>query len=190
MQNISANSSSKEIEKWVSLFSDELFTWAFYKISDKELAEDLVQETFLAAYQKINSFENKSEPKTWLFSILKNKIADHFRRSYRNGSNTTISFEHFFDENENWIPDQKPQKWEMEDEKHLLDNFEFNQTLKNCLQKLPEKWNASIVYKFIEEKNAEQICQELDISPTNYWQILHRSKLQLRKCLEMNWFKK
>jgi len=190
MQDNSANSTSKEIENWVYLFSDELFTWAFYKTSNKEVAEDLVQETFLAAFQKADSFENKSEPKTWLFSILKNKIADHFRKVYRNNSKIEISLEYFFDENENWIENQKPKNWEFDDEKHLLDNVEFNQTLKNCLQKLPEKWNASIIYKFIEEKNADQICQELEISPTNYWQILHRSKLQLRKCLELNWFKK
>lgn len=50
-------------ENWVAQFSDELFTWAYHKTSSKETAEDLVQDTFLSAYHKIDSFEGKSHPK-------------------------------------------------------------------------------------------------------------------------------
>ncbi|MFA7327306.1 MAG: RNA polymerase sigma factor [Candidatus Kapaibacterium sp.] len=78
---------SFSIKSWVELYSDQLYTWAFYKTSDKETAEDLVQETFLAAINSFEKFEGKSEPKTWLLSILKNKIADHFRKVYRSNAN-------------------------------------------------------------------------------------------------------
>lgn len=177
------------LKSWVNLYSDSLYSWAFYKTSDKETAEDLVQETFLAAYQNFEKFGNKSEAKTWLFSILKNKIADHFRKSFRNSENATVSFNNFFDRNGDWIIEQRPQNWEPE-EGHLLDNFDFQETLRNCLDKLPEQWNSSVTLKFMEEKESNEICQELSISTTNFWQIIHRAKLQLRKCLELNWFKK
>jgi len=176
------------IKCWVELYSDHLFTWAFNKTSDKEAAEDLVQETFLAAVQGFAKFESKSEPKTWLLSILRNKIADHFRKSYRNNEKSTVSLSQFFDDNEDWILSERPQNWEMAEEQHVLDNPDFSKILANCLSKLPGQWNSSIVLKYIEEKESEKVCQELQISPTNYWQILHRAKLQLRKCLELNWF--
>ena len=72
------------IKTWVEAYSDKLYSWCLHKTSSKEIAEDLVQDTFMAAFQAINKFEGKSDPKTWLFSILNNKIADHFRRLYRN----------------------------------------------------------------------------------------------------------
>jgi RNA polymerase sigma-70 factor (ECF subfamily) len=40
------------------------------------------------------------------------------------------------------------------------------------------------------DKKTEEICQELGISTTNYWQMMHRAKLQLRECIDENWFKK
>lgn len=177
------------IKSWVMLYTPHLYTVAIYKTSDKETAEDLVQETFIAAVKGFEKFENKSEPKTWLLSILKNKIADHFRKSYRNQRDKTISIDHFFDNTENWKSSERPQNWEIADEQQLLDNTEFAATLNNCIDKLPQQWKASVMLKYLEEKKTEMVCKELEITATNYWQILHRAKLQLRKCLELNWFK-
>lgn len=179
---------SEIIKNWVSEHYDSLYSWAFYKSSDKETAENLVQETFLAAYQNYEKFEKRSEPKTFLFSILKNKIADHFRKAFRNNESKIVSTNNFFDENGDWLLEQRPQHWEHEE--HLLDNSDFQKILNDCLGKLPKQWNSSIILKFIEEKESEEICQELAISTTNFWQIIHRAKLQLRKCIELNWFKK
>ncbi len=52
-------------------------------MSSKETVEDLVQDSFLASFQSIENFEGKSQSKTWLFSILKKKISEHFRNTYR-----------------------------------------------------------------------------------------------------------
>lgn len=178
------------IKCWVELYSDSMYSWALHKTSSRETAEDLVQETFLAAVQSFSKFKGDSNPKTWLFAILNNKINDHYRSSFRKPtiSDTTI-FETLFDSNDQWKPEQRPQQW-ADDTGHLLDNNEFQQTLQNCMKNLPENWFSAIQLKFMEEKNGEIICQELGITPTNFWQILHRAKLQLRKCLELNWFKK
>lgn len=57
-----------------------------------------------------------------------------------------------------------------------------------CLKELPDAWYSAIQLKFIEQKKEEIICQELQIPTTNFWHILHRAKLQLRKCLQLKWF--
>jgi RNA polymerase sigma-70 factor (ECF subfamily) len=182
------------IKSWVNLYSDKMYTWAFFKTNNQEIAEDLVQDTFLAAFQSIAKFEGKSEPKTWLFAILKNKIAEHYRKQYRNPTITESQsgnslFDTLFDANEQWIKEQRPKEWQ-DEQANLLDDAAFINTLHGCMDKLPDNWRAAIQLKYLEEKKGELICQELEIAPTNFWQILHRAKLQLRKCLELNWFKK
>lgn len=183
------------IQGWVETFSDKLYSWALYKTSSQETAEDLVQDTFLAACQSFEKFEGRSDPKTWLFGILNNKIADHFRKVYRNPTSNkeenseNYFFKTFFDEGGDWLKKERPQAWENEDA-HLLDDTEFVKILQACLKELPDNWYAAINLKFMEQKKGEIICQELEITPTNFWQILHRAKLQLRKCLQVHWFKK
>lgn len=183
------------VKCWVELYSDKMYTWALYKTGTIEVAEDLVQDTFLAAFQSMDKFEGKSEPKTWLFAILNNKIAAHFKKQFRSPflkedlSDETPSFlDTLFDADEQWIKEQRPKEW-AEGESHLLDNEIFVNVLQTCLSQLPANGMVAIKLKYLEEKKGEVICQELGITPTNFWQILHRAKLQLRKCLEINWFK-
>ncbi|MBI5858384.1 MAG: sigma-70 family RNA polymerase sigma factor [Sphingobacteriales bacterium] len=177
---------------WVDLYSDKMYTWALHKTSSIEIAEDLVQETFLAAFQSIRKFEGKSEPQTWLFAILNNKIAEHFRKQFRNPAITesqsdTSIFDTLFDANDQWLKEQRPKQWQ-DEQTNLLDDAAFIKILQACMGKLPGNWMAAVRLKYLEEKKGELICQELGITPTNFWQILHRAKLQLRKCLEVNWF--
>ena len=180
------------IKCWVELYSDAMFTWAFHKTSSKETAEDLVQETFLAAVHGFEKFKGDSNPHTWLFSILNNKINDFYRSAYRMPVTGTASFlDQFFDSDnaDAWKPEQRPEQW-AEEAGHLLDNAEFVQVFHRCLKKLPGNWFSAIQLKFLEERKGGHICQELGITNTNFWQILHRAKLQLRKCLELNYFKR
>ncbi len=189
--------SSVIIRSWVNAYSDKMYSWALYKTSSKETAEDLVQDTFVAAFQSFEKFKEKSSPKTWLFGILNNKIADHFRKVYRlptvnesdrNPEGGKDFLDIFFDADGSWIKEQRPDSWP--DDSHLLDNPEFVKTLQACMNELPSKWFAAINLKYLEGKRGEQICQEIGITPTNFWQMLHRAKLQLRKCLENHWFKR
>lgn len=178
------------IKNWVELYSDSMFSWAVYKISSRETAEDLVQDTFLEAVHAFNKFEGKSSPKTWLFGILNNKINDHYRSKFRKGViDTTISFEDLFNENDHWKVEERPQQWPNEEE-HLLDNNEFRQTFQQCLDRLPVHWCSALHLKYIEREQSDAICQELGITVTNFWQVLHRAKLQMRKCLEVHWFRR
>jgi RNA polymerase sigma-70 factor (ECF subfamily) len=184
--------SSSILHEWVNQYSDSLYTWACYKTSDPQLAEDLVQDTFLVACKTMEQFRQQSEPKTWLFSILKNKIADHFRQQSRSVVQTT-SVEpdvllDFFEADGTWKAAQRPVEWPDADV-HLLDQAGFRTVLWQCMGKLPPAGRLAMQQKYLEAKASELICQELQITATNYWQLLHRAKLQLRKCLEKNWFK-
>ncbi len=177
---------------WVQAYTDTLYDWAYFRVSSVEDAEDLVQETFVAALKAYDNFQGKSRPKTWLFAILNNKISDYFKQKSKKGTRsleelTAIQItDSEFDEKEHWASFSNKEIWDRE-EKQLLDNPEFLKVLDLCLQDLPHKWHSAISAKYFLQKEASEICQELEISATNYWQIIHRAKLLLKKCIEANW---
>lgn len=176
------------LEQWVKDHSEELYRWAYYKTSSSETARDLVQDTFLAAAEKMATFKNESSPKTWLFSILNFKIIDVYRKKAKSPIEADFSsVSHFFDENGSWLEDKIPRQW-ADDESHLLDDPDFRRVLQKCLDALPQKWNAVMKLKYLLSKSGKEICQELDITPTNFWQMMHRAKLNLRECLNSHWF--
>lgn len=182
----STERNSTAVQEWVQMYSGSLYRWALYKVSHKETAEDLVQEAFLAALNGYDQYDGRSTPKTWLFSILKHKIADHFRRAYRASSHENVAFDAYFDEYGGWISEEKPQPWPavVNDAQEV----EIKEALGHCMDALPARWKSVFMLKFIEEYSQEKVCQELQLSATNYWQIIHRAKLQLRKCLNKNCF--
>ncbi|NOY37076.1 MAG: sigma-70 family RNA polymerase sigma factor [Chlorobi bacterium] len=182
------SSNTGTLSEWVDQYTGDLFSWAVHKISDPETAKDLVQDTFLAAAEKIGSFKGDSSPKTWLFSILNHKITDTYRKKVKQPVRTDNHiFSELFDEEGNWKKEKRPGNWH-EEEEHLLDNHEFLTVLAQCLEALPETWNTCVKLKYLSEKKGEEICQEAGLTPSNYWQIIHRAKLQLRECIEENWF--
>lgn len=186
---------AKIIEQWVAAFGDEIYKWALYKVNDKEVAEDLVQDTFFSAYKALKNFKENSSPKTWLFSILNFKIIDYYRIKMKEivvsqsslMPNTSEVDDDYFDKKGAWKEEEKPGIWQGTTP-HLLDNADFKNILDSCIEDLPENWRIAVHLKYIEEKDGNDICQELGISPSNYWQILHRAKLKLRNCLDKKWF--
>lgn len=182
------SSNNKILSEWVESYINDLYSWAFHKLSNSELASDMVQDTFLAAAEKFDSFKGNSLPKTWLFSILNHKIIDYYRKKI----NQTVSlenqsFSNFFEANGDWQESRKPKNWADNHDKHLLDNDEFRDVLRECMEALPEKWSTCVKLKYLSGKNGKEICQELNITSSNFWQIVHRAKLQLRDCVDKNW---
>lgn len=183
---------------WIDKYADDLYGYAITKCSSSELAEDFVQETFLSALNAMQLFKGNSSERTWLFSILKNKIADHYRKAstryevsdnnLSSGDESRSFLDLFFDADGEWSKKAKPKQWST-DEGNLLDDKEFQKTMEGCVGKLPGNWHTAITLKFLEEKESDDICKELSISPSNYWVIMHRAKLMLRACIEKNWFK-
>jgi RNA polymerase sigma-70 factor (ECF subfamily) len=161
-------------------------------VRDQQTAEDLVQETFLAALQA-NNFRGDAQERTWLIGILRNKICDHFRRLAREratpagDTNDVVEDRLFAGFMEGWSPE--PSRWRVDDEA-LIDNREFWEVFHACLGALPSRQAAAFVLRMMEDVDAERVCQDLDITATNLWVMLHRARCRLRACLEERWFAK
>ncbi|ATA74217.1 MULTISPECIES: RNA polymerase sigma factor [Capnocytophaga] len=175
----------QQITLWIEMYSESLLNRALYLVSDKEDAADIVQEVFLVAYTSFESFQEKSSPLTWLYNILRNKTADFYRNKYKNPVSTSLS--DFFDEDGIWT-DQSVLNFWQEISENSSEKEDFSRALDECIEKLPQRWRFLVKLYYLEEKKTEVVCQEMEISTTNMWKILQRSRLQLRKCLEINWF--
>lgn len=188
-----ANTKNMDFENWIAECADDLYRRAFLKTGKRQIAEDLVQETYVSAFKALDKFKAESSGRTWLFSILNNKIIDYYRKqasSYVVSNTERLGdalAEDGFDKNDNWKVNGIEGRWP-EDEENLLDNSDFKVVLEKCLNDLPERWRDVMLFKFRLEKEATEICQELGVSTSNYWQIIHRAKLSLKKCLELKWF--
>lgn len=179
-----------ELEKWIDDYSKALLDRAYYLLSDKEDAKDVVQEVFLSAYKSRGSFQGKSSPLTWLTSILHHKIADIYKKRYK-GDTLSFSFDRFFDKHGEWNETDILDPWEQDDNtvSALLDNSDFYQIFNECLDNLPQQWLIVVKKCYLQEQKAADICNELNLSLANYWKLLQRSRLQLRKCIDIHWFK-
>lgn len=177
--------------RWVKDFGDMLYRYALPRVSDSAIAKDLVQETFLAAWRNVDNYKGEASEKNWLFTILKNKIIDHYRKaSSRLTDNIDISEgENSFDENGHWTATTKPNDWGI-DYNTAIEQKEFYSVLEICKSKLKQIQNAVFSMKYLDGVDSDEICKELNITSANYWVLLHRAKLQLRGCLEKNWFVK
>lgn len=179
----------------MKLFGDYLFSYALLKVGNRDTAEDLVQETFVSAIKGKDNFKGDSSEKTWLVSILKNKIIDHYRKKdvLRNAAGyiaeTDDDFSrHFFEPaNGHWLAGAAPGVWS-EPADSAINNAEFDQVLQACIQKMPSRLIPVFMARFMDDEDSETICKVHGISSSNYWVIIHRAKVLIRSCLEKNWF--
>ena len=168
---------------------DYLFRYTIIRINDHEISKDLVQETFFSGLKSAKNFEGKATERTWLISILKRKIIDHYRKKNSKKGQAEVRM-NFYNDGENegdWIEERVPQSWDSEVEKKI-ENKELQHQIDLCVDKLPKKYAMVFRMKTIQEVDTEVICKELGISSSNLWVIIHRARMQLRKCLEDNWF--
>lgn len=178
---------------WVANYADYLFRYSITRLNDQEQARDVVQETFLAGLERLDNFKGVSSEKTWLTAILKNKIIDIYRKKSSGLTRDTeiedpdYQQQDFFDPVDgHWSIEHRPKEFGIEHQDQLISK-EFGQILKACMQKLPNLWFAVFSMKHMDEEATEFICAELKISPSNFWVIIHRTKVSLRSCLQKNW---
>lgn len=183
---------------WVDRYGDYLYAFAFSRVRDESIAEDLVQETLLAALQSHSKYDGNSTEKTWLTGILKHKIIDHFRRSSRQVDLTPdeadmSSYDYLFERDDewggHWNPNLEPIEWTATPEA-ALERSEFRGILTHCLGELPERVANCFTLREMEGFEAKEICEILAVSTNNYWVMMHRARLHLRRCIEFNWFRK
>jgi RNA polymerase sigma-70 factor (ECF subfamily) len=186
------NNSPTDPEGWVDAYGNYLYHFALSRLRNTTEAENVVQETFLAALKAKDNFSGRSSERTWLIGILKHKIIDVMRKGYREKPVTDLqknedAIDQFFDhaghpkgDVGHWIP--KPDE--------LLEKKEFWSVFYSCSEKLPKTAGDAFLLREVEKLESKEICKVLNITPSNLWVLLHRARLQLRECLEINWFQK
>lgn len=164
---------------------------AVLQLRDNHVAEDVVQDTLLAALQGASGFSGRSSLKTWLTGILKHKIVDAIRRKGREPALASFDEEcqlddldALFDESGHW--DNPPADWG--DPESALSRQQFLEVMQMCLEKLPPNTARVFTMREVMDLGSEEICKELSITSTNLWVILYRARMALRQCLEQNWF--
>lgn len=165
---------------------------ASLQLRDRDLAEDAVQDTLLAALAGQAGFTGQSTVKTWLTGILKHKIVDAIRRKQRDPVLEASlpeecdleEFEGFFRESGGWA--ERPADWGNPEQ--ALDQAQFFDVMQFCLEKLPPNTGRVFMMREVMGLETEEICKELRITANNLWVILYRARMALRQCLEQHWF--
>lgn len=192
---MTAASDPSTLNKQLSAFRPDLLRFARLQLRDDHLAEDVVQDAYLAAMAGHERFAGQASPKTWVFAILKNKIADVIR-----GRGTTLNasslveegeafdqvFDTLFKANGHWTPGNKPADWG--DPQAAMAQQQFWAVFDACLNHLAANTGRVFMMREFLELDIEEICRDLGISSSNCYVILHRARHQLRGCLEKTWF--
>src|SRR5437016_360220 len=162
-----------------------LLRYAALQLRDRPTAEDVVQETLLAALAGEASFGGRSNLRTWLTGILKHKIVDAIRRASREAPTADEDqMEELFDETGHWR--EMPSAWA--DPDASLEQKEFFVKLEECLSRLPARTAQAFMLREHLGFETDEICKELGVTATHCWVLLYRARMALRLCLEQNWF--
>jgi RNA polymerase sigma-70 factor (ECF subfamily) len=177
---------------WVQDHGDVLFRYALARVRDRAVAEEVVQETFLAALKGKDQFKGQASERTWLVGILKHKLMDYFRKGSRESPVTDLisseeSPEDFFDRNGKWKIE--PGAWGS-DPADVLEKKEFWKTLKECMAGLPRRLADVFSLREFEGLETEEIRNLMGLSPTNLNVQLYRARVRLARCMDTSWFEK
>jgi RNA polymerase sigma-70 factor (ECF subfamily) len=173
---------------WVEEHGDFLHRYALLRLERPETAEDLVQETFLAALRGREQFQGASSERTWLVGILKHKVIDHFRRKRREQPVSDLGADEWvdelFDQSGHWK--KAPRSWA--NPEAAVESAEFWNVFADCLGKLPGRLAEAFSLREIDGLESAEVCALLAVSPANLSVMLHRARLRLWRCLGTHWF--
>ena len=175
---------------WVDQYADYLFNYAIARISDSEIARDLVQETFLAGLKSAKNYQGTATERTWLIAILKRKVIDYYRKinSKKGKAEVRVNYRSDQESEGDWLEEQVADPASIL-ENDFIENEELGRAIQECISKLPKKQSTVFKMKTIRGLSTEDICNELGINPSNLWVMVHRARTSLMGCLNENWFK-
>ncbi len=185
-------SSGGDASAWLAEHGDALYRYARTRVGNRELAEDLVQEAFLAGLQSQERFQGRASVRTWLLSILRHKIVDHYRRAAEPSEASRAEpsgrpdpiLGRYFTSKGLWkaslVSWQAPEK--------ALEDREFWEVIDGCLRRLPASLSEVFILRELEDLEAAELRRVLALSEGNLRVRLHRARLLLRECLEKHWF--
>lgn len=174
---------------WVDQYADYLFNYAVSRVSDAEIAKDLVQETFFAGLKSAKNFKGDAAERTWLIAILKRKVIDHYRKinSKKGKAEVRMSYSTHTDAEGDWLEERVADPFGQSGAA-TIENEELGLAIQECIAKLPKKQAMVFSMKTIQGMSTEDICNELGINPSNLWVMVHRARTALMGCLNQNWF--
>ena len=176
--------------RWVNDYGDFLYNFAVMHLRDKTLAEEMVQDTFVSALGSADKFRGLATERSWLTAILKHKIIDYIRkisreRKYFQDVERGTEDKNNFNDIGHWKVE--PEAWP-ENPAQAFEKKAFFERLNDCIEKLPEQQASVFIMREFGELSTDEICKAIDVSTTNLWVLLHRARMKLRRCLEVNWF--
>ena len=178
------------VASWLEAHGDYLFRFALSRLAgDTEQARDMVQETLLAAWKGRKDFAGRSAVRTWLVGILKHKITDHIRLQIRSrqlredveGDPTSD----WFGADGHWL--EAPKAWRANPES-LFEDIDFRRVLQRCLDALPALQRDVFTLRELGGEDSGTICNSCNITATHLHVLMHRARMALRSCLDLNWF--
>jgi RNA polymerase sigma-70 factor (ECF subfamily) len=177
--------------RWIDDHGDALYRFALVRVRNSDVAEDLVQETLLAALQGTYRETGPAAERNWMIGIIKHKIVDYFRRTAREPlrefADSQSGDEDFLPDG-HWKPAMAAIGGWPEKPDGLLERKQFWEALATCLEKLPPRAAQVFTLREMDEVETEEICRLLSLTPTNLGVILHRARKQLRNCLSGRYF--
>jgi RNA polymerase sigma-70 factor, ECF subfamily len=179
------------LENELAQLHKPLLRFAQMQLRNDSMAEDVVSETLLAVLEKPDSFEGRSSLRTYATGILKFKIIDVIRKRGRevhiepqDDQSMDEALDALFAKDGHWR--DEPPAWQQPEKS--LQQQQFFEQLQICVDRLPAKTGRVFMMREWLEKEVEEICAELDITANNCGVMLYRARLQLRDCLDRNWF--
>lgn len=174
----------------------QMIKFTFLQLSSLPQAEDVVQEALTSAFQHLDSFKGRAAFKTWVFSILKNKIIDVLRQKSRlvamselfKDEESELSVDELFDASGHWHKYEAPQAWQSPEE--MIEQSDFWIIFEACLDHLPAKYAQVFMMREVIELSSNEICSKLELSISNFNVLMYRSRTRLRECLENKWLLK
>jgi RNA polymerase sigma-70 factor (TIGR02943 family) len=168
--------------------------FATLQLGEPALAEDAVQEAFVGALRGARSFAGRAAYRSWVFGILRHKIADQLRAQVRHGAAPAAppepahdaASDGFFEPDGHWTDDAAPAAWG--DPQGALHDEQFWRVFEACLDHLPAQQARVFMMREFVELDSGEICGAVGISTSNLNVSLHRARLRLRGCLEQHWF--
>jgi RNA polymerase sigma-70 factor (TIGR02943 family) len=171
---------------WVDAYGDRLFRYALSRVRDQASAEDLVQETFLAALKSRENFKGDSAELTWMTGILRNKIFEHYRKQSKETplDASDESGEDALFDGRHWTPAEAPREWPQA----KAESAELGAVLRRCLEGLTAPVARAFVLREMEGLDPKAAAEALGVPPAHLAVLLYRARLRLRRCLEKNHF--
>ena len=184
---ISSNAVNPQI--WIEEYRESLFNYALARLQDADLAEESLQEAFLAALQSRKRFQGLASEKTWLISILKRKIYDYYRRIGRDRQfkmkfpieclrNDVVDYGR--------TPVARSRIW-FSDPSIVYEQKEFLKIIQHALSELPDRTAQAFILREVIELSSQEICEFMDISVCNLYVMVHRARKHLKDDLQLKW---